>query len=211
MDRIASLVRPIVNKKYLTIPQAFGSEVVRKALHLLIAFVPLLAGVDLRATMLLLASGTLFYVFAEQMRTEGCPVFLISDLTIIASRDRDKGRFVLGPVTLGVGAMLSLLLYPSTAAAIAIYALAFGDGVASLAGKFFRSPAIPFTRNKTLAGTAACFITVFLGTWKLTGNASVALAVASAATLLELIPIRDFDNLILPVGTGFVAAYILQL
>ena len=55
MDRIASIVRPIVNKKYFSFPQAFGGEIVRKALHLLIAFVPLLAGVDLRATMMLLA------------------------------------------------------------------------------------------------------------------------------------------------------------
>jgi phytol kinase len=211
MDRIASLVRPIVNKKYFAVPQAFGGEIVRKALHLLIAFVPLLAGVDLSATMMLLAGGTLFYVFAERLRIEGCPVLLISDLTVIASRERDRGRFVLGPVTLGVGAMLSLMLYPSTAAAIAIYALAFGDGFASLAGKLFRSPSIPFTRNKTLAGTTACFIAVLLGTWKLTGRLSVAISIAVAATMLELIPIRDFDNLILPVGTGLVATYILQL
>lgn len=211
MDRIASLVRPIINKKYISFPQAFGGEIVRKALHLLIAFVPLLAGIDVRATMTLLAAGTLFYVFAERLRIEGQPVLLISDLTIIASRERDKGRFVLGPVTLGVGAMLSLLLYPSTAAAIAIYALAFGDGFASLAGKLLRSPSIPFTRNKTLAGTSACFIAVFLGTWRLTGRLSVSVSIAITATMLELIPIRDFDNLILPVGTGFVAAYILQL
>ena len=211
MDRIASIVRPIVNKKYFAVPQAFGGEIVRKALHLLIAFVPLLAGVDLSATMMLLAGGTLFYVFAERLRIEGRPVLVISDLTVIASRERDRGRFVLGPVTLGVGAMLSLLLYPSTAAAIAIYALAFGDGFASLAGKLFRSPSIPFTRNKTLAGTMACFIAVLLGTWKLTGRLSVAISIAVAATMLELIPIRDFDNLILPVGTGLVATYILQL
>ena len=58
MDRIASLVRPIVNKKYIAFPQTFQGEVIRKALHLLIALVPLLAGIDLRATMMLLAGGT---------------------------------------------------------------------------------------------------------------------------------------------------------
>ena len=211
MDRIASLVRPIVNKQYLCVPEAFGGEIIRKALHLLIAFVPLLAGVDMRATMMILAGGTLFYVLAERLRMEGRPVLLISELTIIASRERDRGRFVLGPVTLGVGAMLSLLLYPSTAAAIAIYALAFGDGFASLAGKLLRTPSIPFTRNKTLAGSTACFLAVFLGTWKLTGRLSIALTIAAAATMLELIPIKDFDNLILPVGTGLVATAILPL
>ncbi len=32
---------------------------------------------------------------------------------------RDRGRFVIGPVTLGLGAMLALMLYPATAAAVA--------------------------------------------------------------------------------------------
>ena len=211
MERIAASVRSIVNRKYLAVPESFQGEMLRKALHLLIAFVPQLASIDLQATMILLAGGTLFYVFAEQLRMEGTPVLIVSQLTVIASRQRDKGRFVLGPVTLGVGAMLSLLLYPSTAAAIAIYTLAFGDGFASLAGKLLRSPAIPFSRNKTLAGSLACFLAVLLATWKLTGRLSIAAIIAVAATGLELIPIRDFDNLLLPVGTGFVAAKILLL
>jgi len=211
MERIAALVRPLVKNKYISIPQAFEGEIIRKALHLLIAFVPILASIDLQATMILLGGGTLFYVFAERLRIEGRTVFIVSNLTIIASRQRDRGRFVLGPVTLGIGAMLALLLYPSTAAAIAIYALAFGDGFASLAGNLFRSPAIPFTRNKSLAGSLACFLAVLLATWRLTGRFSIAVVIAAAATALELIPIRDFDNLILPVGTGFVAAKILLL
>ncbi len=211
MERIAASVRPIVDRKYLAVPESFRGEILRKAIHLLIAFVPQFASIDLQATMILLAGGTLFYVFAEQLRMEGTPVLIVSQLTVIASRQRDKGRFVLGPVTLGVGAMLSLLLYPSTAAAVAIYTLAFGDGFASLAGKLLRSPAIPFSRNKTLAGSLACFLAVLLATWKLTGRLSIAAVIAVAATVLELIPIRDFDNLLLPVGTGFVAAKILLL
>ena len=73
------------------------------------------------------------------------------------------------------------------------------------------SSAVPPSRNKTLAGTTACFLAVLLSTWKLTGRLSVAFTIAVAATMLELIPIRNFDNLILPVGTGLVATTILQL
>jgi len=184
---------------------------VRKALHLLIALVPRLAAIDTGLTMVVLGAGTLFYVLAERLRLQGHPVYIVSDLTVFASRERDHGRFVLGPVTLGVGAMLSLLLYPSAAASIAIYALAFGDGLASLAGKAIRSPAIPLTRNKSLAGSLACFAAVLFSTWTLTGRLADALLIATAATALELLPIRDFDNLILPVGTGFVAARLLQV
>ena len=209
MSNLAAPVRHMAQGKNRTATDTLKSELVRKALHLLIALVPLLASVSLEATVALLAGGTLFYVFAERMRIAGRTVFLVSDLTVIASRDSDRGHFVIGPVTLGVGAMLALLLYPSTAAAIAVYALAFGDGLASLAGKLVRTPRIPGTRGKTLAGSLACFLAVLASCLHLTGSPLKALLIALSATVLEMIPIRDFDNLILPVGTGFVAAKLL--
>ena len=58
---------------------------------------------------------------------------VVSGLTVAAARPGDAG-FVLGPATLGLGAMLALLLYPLPASAIAIYALAFGDAAASVVG-----------------------------------------------------------------------------
>ena len=102
------------------------TEVIRKAIHILVALVPLIAAVDIHFTIGLLAGGTLFYILAENARRRGRSIILVSDLTLIASRGRDNGKFVLGPVTLGVGAMLALLLYPEPASVIAIFALAFG-------------------------------------------------------------------------------------
>ena len=143
MANPAAPVRQLVLTRPQTTVDTLRGEVIRKALHLLIALVPLLASFNLQATISLLAAGTLFYVFAEKMRIAGRPVFIVSDLTVLASREHDRGRFVIGPVTLGLGAMLALLLYPSTAAAIAVYALAFGDGLASLAGKLFQTARDP--------------------------------------------------------------------
>ena len=65
---------------------------------------------DLAATFVILALGTLFYAFAETSRLQGMPIPVVSDLVLIASRDKDRNGFVLGPVTLSLGAMLSLLL-----------------------------------------------------------------------------------------------------
>src|SRR5512135_578477 len=127
----------------VTALERFQGEIVRKSLHFLIALVPVLASVSLSATLGLLAAGTLFYAFAESSRLRGIPVPLVSDLTLIASREKDRDGFVLGPVTLGLGAMLSLLLYPLPAASLAIYALAFGDGIASLAGTMLGGPRLP--------------------------------------------------------------------
>jgi len=173
MQRAAAIVRPLVRENVTA--ETLAGELIRKALHLLIALVPLLAAYDLRATMLLLGGGTLFYVLAEKLRMEGRPVFIVSDLTVIASREQDGGRFVLGPVTLGLGA------------------------------------SIPLLGGKTLAGSLACFAAVLVSTFYVTRSLSTALLVAAAATVLEMVPLKDFDNLLLPVGTGFLAAHILAL
>jgi phytol kinase len=183
----------------------FQGEVVRKSLHLMIAFVPLLASVNLPATLALLALGTLFYAFSEASRLRGVPVPLVSDLTLIASRAMDRNGFVLGPITLSIGAMLSLLLYPLPAASLAIFALAFGDGFASLVGTIARGPRIPFTRGKTFSGSIACFAAVFVVSLRVTNRPTTSVMVAAAATILEAIPAGNFDNIIIPFGVGIIA------
>ncbi len=176
----------------------------------MIALVPLLAGVSLTGALLLIGSGTIFYAFAEYSRRQGRPVFVVSDLTLIASRAGEKGRFVLGPITLGLGAMLSLILYPEPAASLAIFALAFGDGIASLAGKVLRGPAIPFTRGKTVSGTLSCLVVVFLVALQVTGRPVQSVMIAAAAAVLEAVPAGDFDNLVVPIGVGFLANLLLR-
>ncbi|HET6487384.1 MAG TPA: phosphatidate cytidylyltransferase [Spirochaetia bacterium] len=173
------------------------------------AFVPLLSSINLPGTVALLGVGTLFYTFAELSRRNGNTILVVSNLTLLASRDRDRGRFVLGPITLALGAMISLLLYPEPAASIAIYALAFGDGLASLVGTVIRGPQIPLLKGKTLSGSSACFIAVFAVTFKITQRPVESLVVAGSATVLEGIPTGNFDNLMVPVGVGLVASRLL--
>ena len=182
----------------------FDRELIRKAIHLLVALVPPLASVHLPLTMGLLMAGTLFYTAAEGMRLAGLRVAVVSGLTVAAARPRDTG-FVLGPVTLGLGAMLALLLYPLPASAIAIYALAFGDAAASLIGMAFAGWRMPLNRNKTVAGSLACFVAVFLVTLTLTADVRLSTVVAIAAMTIEALSGRDLDNLLLPVGVGMVA------
>jgi phytol kinase len=188
----------------------FQGEIVRKSLHLLIALVPNLAAVNLPATIAILVIGTLFYGFAESSRLQGTPIPVVSALTLIASREKDRNGFVLGPVTLGIGALMSLLLYPLPAASIAIYALAFGDGFASLVGTMMRGPRIPLSRGKTIAGSLSCFLAVFIVTLSVTSRMWDSLIVAALATVLEAIPAGNFDNVLLPFGVGLIATQILH-
>ncbi len=193
-----------------SIPGYVRTELVRKSIHMLVALVPSIAAFAGAPVALgLLGGGTLLYAVAETSRLGGHDVYVISDLTLLAARRRDRNRFVMGPITLGLGAMLALLLYPDPAATIAIYALAFGDGVSSLVGKIAGRHRIPGLGGKTAEGSIACFAAVFAVSSGLVTRPSEALTIAVVATLLEALPIRDLDNLLLPIGTGFVAGMLI--
>ncbi len=184
------------------VPASIKTELVRKSIHMLVAAVPLAATINLGITLALLAAGTIVYAYAETLRCNGTKVVLISRLTAMASRDRDLGHFVLGPVTLGIGAMLALLLYPAPAASIAIFALAFGDGLASLVGKIFGRIRIPYTGGKTIVGSAACFLAVLISATAVSGDLVLALGVAVVATVVEMMPLKDLDNILMPLAAG---------
>ncbi len=211
MDKISAstVVRPVRVRGFEGFSRELQVEFFRKGIHIFIAVVPFLASLDITLTMAILGAGTIIYTYAEHLRIQGREIALISAMTSAASRPRDMGRFVLGPVTLGLGAMIALLLYPEPAASVAIYALAFGDGFSSIIGKMVGRWRIPLTGGKTLAGSAACFSAVFLVVLRLTGKPAVAALLGGAATLLEALPTGDLDNILLPVGTGFLASQLL--
>jgi phytol kinase len=184
------------------------TELVRKSIHIMIGIVPSLAALNLGVTAAMLASGILFYIYCELLRLRGYEITIISKVTAMASRRRDAGRFVLGPVTLGSGALLALLLFPEPAAAIAIYALAFGDGLSSLIGRIFGSIKIPFTGGKSIEGSLTCFLAVFAAAYGKTANARGSLIVAFVAMVAEAAPTRDMDNFILPLAVGLCARFL---
>jgi dolichol kinase len=196
----------------LRISEEIRTELVRKSIHMLIGLVPLLASsLGVAAALGVLTGGAVFYSWAEFRRRAGFSVFVVSQLTVFAARTRDKDRFVLGPVTLALGAMIALMLYPEPAATVAIYALAFGDGFSSIVGKLVGEVRIPFTGGKTLEGSLACFFSVFAAATAVTGRVVHAFWIALLATIIEALPLRDLDNIILPVGTGLATSLLMAL
>jgi len=180
------------------------SELVRKSIHFLVALTPGMALINYPLTVLALMTGVLGYTIMEQMRLAGIEVPLVSAITSMASRPRDRNSFVLGPVTLGIGALLALLLFPSPAACIGIYALAFGDGFASLVGKLFGRVRPAFLFGKSIEGSMACFIAVFISVLLVSRNYTVSLVAAVTATAVEALPLKDYDNIALPLIVGAV-------
>lgn len=187
-------------------PAELRIELLRKSIHLLIAFVPLLLYFSRAATGLILLSGTLAYAVCESLRMGGRRVPLISTITEKAARIRDSGKFVMGPVTLGIGGLLSVLLFDRTCASMAVCALAFGDGLSSLAGKTLGRIRLPFTRGKSLEGSLTCLTAVFLSSWAFSGNPFASVIVALATTIVEAMPLKDWDNIVVPLAAGLAAA-----
>jgi len=127
-------------------------ELVRKSIHICSALIPSFLTFAYWPVIACLTVVLVFYIASETLRKYGVSVPVVSHITEVASRKRDENKFVLGPVTLVLGIIVTALLGKPEAARIGIYALAFGDGLASLGGKLFGRTVIPFTHGKTIAG-----------------------------------------------------------
>ena len=178
---------------------------------MLIALVPPLASLDYALTILLLMGGLVVYSAAEGIRYLGFSVPLISGVTSRVLRDRERGHYALGPVTLGLGALLTLILFPFPIAQAALLVLAFGDSAASIVGNLWGRLRPPFLGGKSLEGTlAATALSAALTYWVL-ADWRAALVMGLGALLSDLLPLGDFDNLVLPLLSGLGASLLMGL
>ena len=182
-------------------------EIFRKSIHLCSCFVPLFLKFFYKTTIALLIFAAVFYTLTQFLSLRGKRVPLVSDITDMAARERDRGKFVLGPLTLVLGILLCALLCPQEAAAAGILALAFGDGLASLAGKFVGELHIPRTGGKTCAGSLMCLIAIFVSSFCVLRRADAALALALCGMVIEALPLKDFDNILIPLLLGKLAQF----
>lgn len=205
----------IARQKFLSI----FKELFRKSIHICSATIPFFLSKAHTPVIILLTLCLLFYTIAEFIRLSGKTVFLISDITEAAARKRDENKFVLGPVTLCIGIILTALLYDPLPATIGIYALAFGDGLASLAGKLFGRVQIPLTQGKTVAGCITCFTAIFIScftacmvsqTPMYTNATLLALFTAGLGMFIEALPLKDADNIMIPVILGFTSTILIS-
>jgi len=189
----------------MTASQTVRAEFARKGIHILIALVPALAAFNRSNTALILMGGVFFYACAEEARFLGFTPPLIASITARVQRKREDGHFALGPITLGLGALLALLLFPPQIAAVAVYVIAFSDSAATLVGKFLGRLRPAFMAGKSVEGSLACFVASALVCFLILRDWRTALITALSCMLAEALPFEDFDNLVLPMTAGLVA------
>lgn len=185
-----------------------AKELFRKSIHLCTVFVPLMLQKSYYPVIISLFCVVVLYIITETLRLNGHTVPLVSAVTQAAARKRDENKFVLGPVTLAVGVLVTALLFEPIPSSIGICALALGDGLASLAGKICGKVAIPFTNGKTAAGSVTCFAAIFVSTFVITRDSELSLVIACAGMLIEILPLNDFDNLLIPIALACLAQFL---
>ncbi len=186
-------------------------ELFRKSIHICGATLPFFLARFYWLVIAGLFLAIILYSLSEIARLSGHEIPVVSSVTAVAARKRDENGFVFGPVTLASGILLSALLWEPLPAAIGIYALAFGDGLASLAGRLFGRMQLPLTQGKTAAGSLTCFCAIFLSCFLASGKCSLALIVASVGMFIELLPLKDYDNVVIPLVLGGVSQFLLSL
>lgn len=194
-----SLIEGIVARQRA---QNLLKELFRKTIHICSALVPLFLKFFYLPTIILLIAALILYSISELLRLKGHSVPLVSKITEIAARRRDENRFVLGPVTLVCGILLAAWFLPLECAKVGIFALSFGDGLASLSGKLMGRVTIPGAHGKTVAGSLTCFLAVYISTFCCTQNCFLSLLIALAAMFIEMLPLSDLDNIIIPISIG---------
>ncbi|KAF0106524.1 MAG: putative phosphatidate cytidylyltransferase [Anaerolineaceae bacterium] len=127
------------------------------------------------------------------------------------SRSGDRREILKGPLFYGIIFVVMTLVYwkDSPIGMTAVMLMCGGDGLADIMGRGIKSPKLPWSREKSVAGSAG----MFLGGWTLTllilgifvlanaagfgpltGYLLPVTLIALAATLVESLPIRDVDN-----------------
>lgn len=136
------------------------------------------------------------------------------------SRTGDRREILRGPLFYGIMFIAMTLLYwkDSLIGIPALMMMCGGDGIADIVGRRIRSPKLPWSPEKSLAGS----LSVFAGGWLLTmlifaiyvwmGAFSGPIIrfllpvtwIALGATLVESLPFKDIDNLTITIASALI-------
>ncbi|MFQ5956697.1 MAG: hypothetical protein ACE5KK_02865, partial [Candidatus Brocadiales bacterium] len=191
-----------VGDKTVDIWQGWLQEARRKLLHALAAVVPFVAVMAPVLTIAFLCMAVVIYSISEWVRLHGKVVPVVGDITASCIRKEEWRHFVSAPVTLTLGIVVSLTIFPYEVAAAVILILAFADSAATLVGRARGTVRIPYNISKSVQGSAAAFMVACLCS-VLYFPLAAAVVAALVSSLIESLPIRD-DNITVPVGTGIV-------
>ncbi len=141
------------------------------------------------------------------------------------TRRGDRREILRGPLIYGIVFVILTIVFwtDSPAGVIALMMLSGGDGLADIMGKRFGTIPLPWSKNKTWAGSIAMFLggTVFstvviitflhAGIWSAPLGSFIypILVIGLVSTAVESLPIEEYDNITVPVIAVLMGLFLL--
>lgn len=179
---------------------SWRQEFRRKGIHFGAVLVPFFAGVNFTLTLDLMITITALFMFSELLRLNGISFPIMNLITRLCIRTGEQRRFTIAPVTLSLGIILSLLLFPKLIACVVIIIVALSDSIATITGRFYGRIRIPYNHGKTVEGSMAFFVSAFMCSIFFV-PLGIALIVSFVSCIIESLPFK-IDNISVPLGTG---------
>ena len=140
------------------------------------------------------------------------------------SRTGDRREILRGPLFYGIVFIILTLVYwkESPIGIVALMLLCGGDGLADIVGKRFGRARLPWSKNKTWAGSlgmlaggwlfSVLVLWVFIAAGQFSGSLQTYLLpvtiISLVATAVESLPLNDLDNITVP-GVAVILGYLL--
>ncbi|MDR4508886.1 MAG: HAD-IB family phosphatase [Candidatus Brocadiaceae bacterium] len=176
-------------------------EIRRKLLHILIACVPPFSHLAFNTTLAILFSSMIVYMISECLRINGFSLPFIGKVTNLSIRKAEQRGIAFGPLTLVLGACLSLIFFPITIASTVIWIVAFADTAATIVGRSIGKHPLLYNKKKSVEGVFAGWVVAFF-----CGCVYIpvlpALFAGFFSSIIESFPFKALDNLFIPLATG---------
>ena len=187
----------------------FRGEYTRKALHLLVAILPIAyaRGASRKLILGLFGTGTVVVLLMEGARWMSPGFRRVFSRWLGPILKPREHVATTGAAWLWPACLATVLVLSREGAVSATWCATVGDPLAALAGHGYHSlRGSASGTGKTFVGSAACFVASFLGIAALTHYSLVAaVTIALAATVFERLPLPVDDNLRVAAAAGVAA------
>lgn len=142
----------------------------------------------------------IIYFISECLRINGYSFPLFGGITRSSIRKLEERGFAFGAITLILGTGLCLLFFPIVIASTVIWIVAFADTATAIVGMSLGNHRIPYNIKKVSKVHVQPGLSLFCGWIYL--PLVPALLTAFFSSIIESLPLKSLDNLVIPIGAG---------
>jgi len=165
------------------------------------------SAVEIAAVLTLFVLSGLAISFLYKKNVARTALFLFYYLIEKFEREEEKKKIPgKGVFMFFAGAVLTIIIFKSIGIVTAsILIVALGDGMSTLIGLMFGTHPLPYNKKKTFEGSIAFVVFGFAGALTQVSPAQ-AFAAATVCMVVESLPLRIDDNLVIPIVAAVVMA-----